>query len=219
MQINKNILIVGSGRSAIDCTKWDLTNKIVVCINNAWKLLPDRFDYHVCSGDFDIKNMPTVKKSISYTEYSKSIDILSKQLNWKTDYPQHYIGYCIFFQALYWVIEHLKPYKIGTIGCDYDYPEANVIKWLDYNSPNPQNNYNQDKKNKVDAIEWGVSFFSGCEQSHFYGYGTPDPMRLGKEHLIRKFELAKEITQNLGIVVVNYSDVNAINTFLKEKYG
>ena len=213
-----NVVIVGSGVSATESQKWDLSNKILVCVNNAWMLHPDRLDYWVHSGDFPMENCPKYSKDkeISCNQYGESIKRLSKKHEWVTKSPLHYVGYCIFFISLYWVIEELNPEKIGTIGCDFRYPKEVVKKWKDEKMPNIQNHFLT--KEKVGHNEFASKMFNGMGKSHFYGYGLPDPMRLGDDLLKNRFERAKTFAKENNIKVVNYSKEDGINSFKREIY-
>lgn len=215
----KNILYIGSGKSALLYDKVNLEAYTVVCANNAWRLFQDStFDYWVHSGDFPGEHRPKVKNylnEISYREYSKSADEIVKKLEVFPPSPQHYLGYTIFFMGLYWIMNDLNPDKISLLGFDHDYNQAKVKKWLDNDRPNPQNQYRKPRNQTIE--DWSSEFFDGMEKDSFYGHGTPDPIRLGESCLVKKFSQAIENSEKLGIEIVNLSPVEShINIFKKE---
>jgi hypothetical protein len=212
-----NILFVGSGKSALKVKEMDLSQYYIVAVNNAWRLF-DKFDVWIHSGDFPSENYPKIKnydKEVSHTGYEKTANMANQHFNWNSAYPQHHIGYMIFFLSLYWIMFELKPEKISLLGFDFDYNEEKVNKWINDNKPNIQNKFNNKKEKTIE--EWGNNYFKNMNTDFFYGHGTPDPMRLGKDVIISKFKLAKESVKKLNIDVVNLSDVkNTINSFRKE---
>lgn len=219
MNKTENFLYIGSGNSALNTKGKDLSNYTIVCANNAWRLFEESsFDIWIHSGDFPNYNFPKVKnykEEVSYKEYSQTSNNAAKTLGWKTNYPQHYAGYTIFFQGLYWIMMNKNPKKIGVLGFDHDYNPDKVKKWKDAKNPNIQNNFND--KTVKNMNDWANNFFNGLKQDSFYGQGTPDPLRLGENHLLEKFEIAKESASKLNISLVNYSGVTTgINTFEKE---
>jgi hypothetical protein len=216
-----NILYIGSGNSAtlvhkIDLTKFDL----IICVNNAWKLFENsHFDYWIHSGDFPNHNRPIVKNftcEISYDQYKNSCEnVLRTSKNMEVRSPQHYLGYTIFFQGLYYIIDSLKPTKINLLGFDHDYNPEKSKMWIENGMPTPHNKYLQEKS--PDPNQWAVSFFKDYSPDFFYGHGTPDPLRLSENTLIQKFELAIEICNIFNIELVNLSPVESkINMIKKE---
>ena len=214
-----DIIYIGSGKSANLIKEIDSKKYITVCVNNAWRLFENEesFDYWLHSGDFPRENHPKNRnyaKEISYKEYQQSILNLVDILNIRTDSPYHHVGYTIFFQGLYWIFESLKPKNIYLLGFDHDYNPEKSKKWLENNKPSPHNHFLKDKKQTIK--EWSEEFFKGFETDFFYGHGTPDPLRLGENELIKKFQLALQNSQKLGINVFNASPVeNTINIFPK----
>lgn len=216
----KSVLYIGSGNSAKLIDKLDLSLYTIVCANNAWKLFQNsHFDAWIHSGDFPFENRPKNKIydiEVSHKDYSKSSANIVKKLNLTTKSPQHLLGYTIFFQGIYWIIDFLKPQKISLLGFDHDYDKKNVEKWLNNNKPNPQNNFNNKPKNES-ISDWSNKFFKNMKTDFFYGYGSPDPMRLGEKHLIDKFKLLQSNCEKLKINLVNLSPVTSnINIITKE---
>jgi len=214
-----NVLYIGSGKSANLHKTLDLSKYNVVCANNAWRLFKNgSFDYWIHSGDFPREWRPSVKNythEISYYEYKDSSVNICNKFRIKTTSPQHYIGYTIFFQGLYYIMDVLKPSKISLLGFDHDYNKDKINKWEANGRPTPHNNFLKPINQKID--EWANSFFEGMVPDSFYGHGTPDPMRLSKQHLIEKFNIAVDIANKLNIDLVNLSPiVSDINIIKKE---
>ena len=219
MEKQENILYIGSGNSALLSKKVDLSGFTVVCANNSWRLFDgESFDIWIHSGDFPKYNYPKdveFVREISYNEYSVAAEKAAEMLNWNVKSPQHHLGYTIFFSGLYWIMMTLNPKKIGLLGFDHDYNPDKVEKWVKNNNPNIQNNFNEVEKQNIN--QWANKFFEGLDKDAFYGQSTPDPIRLGKDHLIQKFDLAKVSAMELNIDLVNYSPVvSDINTIKKE---
>lgn len=210
------ILYIGSGKSALLYKNLKLNDHKIICVNNAWKLFENSsFDIWIHSGDFPDECFPKIKnynQKISYDEYKIAIDLADKHLKWYDISPQHKVGYTIFFSGLYWIMMTLQPESIGTLGFDHDYNPIAVNQWLTAKEPGPQNRWNNKNSNQS-ISDWSNTFFKELPQSHFYGHGTPDPIRQGKNYLIEKFQLAQESADKLGIKLYNYSSNNAINTF------
>lgn len=212
----KKVLYIGSGKSALQALDPKYDGCIKVAVNNAWRIFEnDKFDVWIHSGDFPRERFPVNKnyeKEVTYEEYSVTAAAVAKKLNWNIKSPEHHCGYTIFFMGLYYIMMEMKPDRIGLLGFDHDYNMEKVEKWNSDNRPNIQNQFN--KKTEKTIEEWANNYFHNMEEDFFYGHGTPDPIRLGKEHLIGKFELAKKSSQELGIDIVNCSGVlSEINTF------
>ena len=222
MEITKkrNILYIGSGNSATMAKNLDLDKYTVCCVNNAWKLFDDyTFDYWIHSGDFPRENRPNkdqknFREEISYSQYKVSSQDFVQKINAKCNSPQHYLGYTIFFLGLYWILNTLDPKKISLLGFDHDYNSEKVKKWNENNRPSPQN-YHKEKSQSIE--EWSNSFFSGMEKDFFYGHGTPDPVRLGDKHLIKKFQQAIDICEQIGVELVNLSPVESKINIIKKQ--
>lgn len=219
-KIKRNILFIGSGKSAKLIENLDLTKYTVVCLNNAWRLFENKnFDYWIRPNDFPIENYPknkNYKREIRYEDYSFSMEHACKILNIQTKFPEQTLGYTSFFAGLYWIMVELKPKKISLLGFDHDYNTEKVKKWEKDNRPNIQNQFN--KKTEKTIEDWASKYFDGMEKDFFYGHGTPDPLRLGVDVLISKFELAKINAKKFNINLVNLSPViSTINTIEKEE--
>ena len=214
-----NVLYVGSGNSASFIQKLSLEDYHVVAVNNAWRLFEDKkLDTWIHSGDFPFENRPTDKnfsQQISTKKYNQAACNITKKLKIACQSSPHYVGYTIFFLGLYWIMDSLCPAKISLLGFDHDYNPKKVKKWNDNGRPNPQNYYLKDKNKTIK--EWSEDFFSGMNKDSFYGHGTPDPLRLGEDYLINKFQQALENCKKLNIDLVNLSPVDSkINIAPKE---
>lgn len=214
------ILYIGSGKSSLQVNRMNLSPYSIACANNSWKLFENKppFDFWIHSGDFPRENFPTqnnFKQEISHVDYSQTALTASQIFGWETKSPQHYLGYTIFFLGLYWLMLTQRPSKIGLLGFDHDYNLEKFNKWNVNGRPNIQNQFN--KKTEKTIIEWSNKFFDGMEPDFFYGHGTPDPLRLGEEHLLKKIELAVECSKKLNIKLVNFSLLpSKINTIERE---
>jgi len=201
------VLYIGSGKSSLLVTEMDLSQyDQIACLNNAHLLL-NEFDIWIHPGDFPQNRWPqkkNYKTEISHKEYGKSAFSICKKLGVKTDSPLHYLGYTSFFNGLYWLADQVVD-EIYLLGFDHDYNLAKVKIWDKAGRPGPQNQYNGIDMKRL---------FEGEQPDAFYGIdSTPDPMRLGKDYLIAKFELAKKNFEQLGIKLFNASNVNSeINT-------
>lgn len=216
----RNVLYLGSGKSVnlIGCL--DLNDYTVVCANNSWRIFNeiDQIDVWVHSGDFPQEHYPIkniFKQKVSHKEYKITAEKITNKLKIKTNSPQHYLGYTIFFLGIYWIIDTLKPEKISLLGFDHDYNKEKLIKWNGDNRPNIQNNFNNKKEKTID--EWTKNYFHNMKEDFFYGHGIPDPLRLGEKHLILKFRQLELICKKLNVELVNLSPVNSnINIIKKE---
>ncbi|MBN8420107.1 MAG: hypothetical protein J0L73_14410 [Verrucomicrobia bacterium] len=205
-----NVLYVGSGRSALLAAKADPHKYTICAVNNAWRIFPFPFDYWIYSGDFPQDNFPLTrnfKKEVSHFDYETSSAAVCKKIAREERFPQHHLGYTIFFQGLYWIIHHLQPRKIYMLGFDHDYDPAKVKKWKIAGEPSPQNHH----------LKLPQSFFETNLSDSFYGYGTPDPMRLGDDHMRELFQRAGDYSTRLGVLLLNASGVtNGLNPFPQE---
>jgi Txe/YoeB family toxin of Txe-Axe toxin-antitoxin module len=218
--VTKNVLYIGSGNSAKLIDNIDISDYTIVCANNAWRLFEDsHFDIWIHSGDFPFENRPKNKNfttEISYKEYGPTAINIANRLGFNTKHPEHYLGYTIFFLGLYWIFDALKPTKVSLLGFDHDYNPEKVNKWQDNNRPTPQNGFFKQKGQSIE--EWANSFFKDMKQDSFYGHGTPDPLRLGLEHLKQKMQLALDISRTIDINLVNLSPVTSeINSVIPKE--
>jgi hypothetical protein len=215
-----DVIYVGSGKSARLIKTINKKKYTIICANNAWRLFKENeeFDYWIHSGDFPRENFPlkkNFKTEISYSQYQPAIEnLINQKLNLNQKFPHHYVGYTIFFQGLYWIFEMLKPSNIYLLGFDHDYNKDKTKKWFENGQPNPQNSFL--KKQNETIKEWSKKFFQDFDEDFFYGHGTPDPLRLGENHLAEKFNLASEISKKLNINIYNASPIESnINKFSK----
>lgn len=220
--MNKLILYIGSGKSAHLVHKLDKTDYTIICANNAWRLFENsHFDVWVHSGDFPSENRPKNKiynLEISAKQYNQSAQEIVNKLNIASESPCHYLGYTIFFNGLYWIMNEYPNCEIHLLGFDHDYNVDKLKKWNDNQRPNPQNHFLKPKNESIS--DWSNAFFNGMEIDAFYGHGTPDPMRLGEKHLIEKFNLAIKHADQLNIKLYNLSPViSKINTIPKKKHN
>ena len=216
-----NVLYVGSGHSANLVSQLDLTKYTICCANNSWRLFEDGVD--VCawihSGDFPTPNRPSKDRKekyqyeVSHNDYDSSMRNICEKMGYEPKSPMHHLGYTVFFAGLYWIADTLKPKKVSLLGFDHDYDSDKTKKWMEAGQPSPQNIWKEQKSYNQNVEE----FFEGTKTDHFYGQGTPDPMRIGEKVLIEKFELAKATFLKLNIELVNISPLDSkINTVKRE---
>jgi hypothetical protein len=216
-----DIIYIGSGKSASLIHSINKEGKIIVCANNAWRLFSENqsFDYWFHSGDFPYENYPTKRNfthEISHKEYlATARSFVDRHFAEQKHHKEHYIGYTIFFQGLYWIMEELKPSNIYLLGFDHDYNKEKTQKWKEIGQPTPTTFL---QENRSGINDWAKEFFKEYQEDFFYGHGTPDPLRLGEDYLIEKFKIALDISQKLGINIYNASSVeNEINCFPKKE--
>lgn len=203
------ILYVGSGQSAAKIRNLDITGWLTCAANNAWRLFDDMqpCDYWIHSGDFPAENSAPsghFKHEVSYPEYAPAAEAVCEELACETRFPQHHLGYTIFFQGLYWIMWTLRPKEIYLLGFDHDYDPGKVKKWEDGGCPGPQNQFFKPVTQSI--TEWSCNYFEGYRQDAFYGHGTPDPMRLGQGELRELFERGLDYSARLGVRVFNASE-------------
>ena len=101
------------------------------------------------------------------------------------------VGKTIFLDSLNWAFT--KGYKkIYLLGFDHDYNPNRVKKW---------NGKYETNKKKLEKIFRGKGF----EPDTFYGQGTPDPLRHGKEKLSNLFSLVEAHGKFYGCEICNLS--------------
>tara|TARA_X000001036_G_C20685386_1_gene807469 strand:+ start:463 stop:1164 length:702 start_codon:yes stop_codon:yes gene_type:complete len=204
-QSNKSLLLVGSGKSALEYKNHDLRNTHILTVNNSIKAFGDMIvDYYVCATDFPQKEIPSkskFKKRISKYEYRYQTLAFAK---YKKFPFRPLIGKTIFLDCLNWAFT--KGYKkIYLLGFDHDYNPNRVKKW--------DGKYitNKEKLEKV---------FNGKndEPDTFYGHGTPDPLRLGEGNLQNYFYLIESHAKFYGSEILNLSmEKRGLSTFKKVK--
>lgn len=211
------ILYIGSGNSAKQVLSTDLSlYKKVVCLNNSWRLFDDsKFDIWIHSGDFPHENYPKIKNydlEISHAEYSSAVKDFCLNNKIGCEKPEYWVGYMMFFQGLYYLMEKFPKETIHLLGFDHDYNDQKTEKWINLGEPNPQNNFNLPKNTTIE--DWLNCMFGEFEEDFFYGHGTPDPLRFGENELIEKFHRAKETSEKVGTKIVNISKLpSKINCF------
>ena len=214
------VLYIGSGNSALLAKQIDVSKFTTVCVNNAWRIFENTsVDYWLHSGDFPRENHPTKRNfvhEISYQQYEPAIERISPKLNLQASRAKFDVGYTIFFQGLYWCMEVLQPAEIYVLGFDHDYNPDKTQKWIEQGKPTPQNGFLRD--NKDESIKaWSERVYQEYKPDFFYGHGTPDPLRLGTEHLQEKFRFAVHNAIALGVQLYNASPAKSnINTFEKK---
>lgn len=113
------VLIVGSGRNALDAAAWPRTLfSHVVAINNAWRVRED-WSHLVHPEDFPQSRRPCLvgpdQKVIDYKGYIPHQNTYGGVV---------YAGGTMAFTAAYWVLGALRPKRIAFIGCDMVYPSS-----------------------------------------------------------------------------------------------
>lgn len=188
----KYLLLVGSGKSALEYKKHSLENIDVMAVNNSIKAFDDLIvDYYLCATDFpkfEVPNKNSYKKKISKYSYRYHTLAFAKYHNFPF---RPLVGKTIFLDSLNWAFT--KGYrKIYLLGFDHDYNPNRVKKW--------DGKYLTDS-NKLEKI------FDGKDEEPdtFYGQGTPDPLRLGKENLQNIFSLVQAHSRFYGCEIINLS--------------
>jgi len=203
------VLYVGSGISARKASKILSSVDVTCAVNNAWQVFDkNTLDYWVHSGDFPASGfLPKDHgaKVVSYYEYKDSPGRMCEQLGMQFERPEYHIGYTLYFQGLFWILDTFKPKRILHLGFDHDYNKAKTQTWREAKQPTPHDLFGG--ANPIDAIKWGEEFFKTFEPDFFYGHGTPDPLRLGEQELVRLFKQAEKYAANLGCELLNASGV------------
>lgn len=203
------VLYVGSGRSAIKATELRSSSDVACAVNNAWRVFDKgTLDYWVHSGDFPASGfLPQDHgaRTINYYDYRDSPGRMCEQLGVPFERPEYHIGYTLYFQGLFWILDTFKPKRILHLGFDHDYNAAKTQAWREAKQPTPHDRFGG--HDPADAIKWGDEFFKTFEPDFFYGHGTPDPLRLGEQELVRLFKQAEEYAARLGCELLNASGV------------
>lgn len=116
-----SVLIIGSGKNAVEADRFNLPNTKYIAVNHAWKATT-RWDYWLHSGDFkgekfdgelgDNRKIISASKPAGNTGYNEAC---------KQHGGVRETGYSIMLNASYWVMEFLSPKRIGFIGADMNY--------------------------------------------------------------------------------------------------
>ena len=201
----KNILLVGSGKSALEYRKHNLKDVDIMAVNNSIKAFDDLVvDYYLCATDFPKHEMP---KKNSYKEKISKYSYRYHTLAFAKYYTLPFrplVGKTIFLDSLNWVFT--KGYKkIYLLGFDHDYNPNRVKKW---------NGKYETNDKKLEKIFKG----KGLEPDTFYGQGTPDPLRFGKEKLTNLFNLVEAHGKFYGCEIYNLSsNMNGLANFKRVK--
>ena len=188
----KNILLVGSGKSALEYKKHNLKNVDVMAVNKSIKAFDNLVvDYYLCATDFPKTEVPKksfYKEKISKYNYRYHTLAFAKYYNLPF---RPLVGKTVFLDSLNWAFT--KGYKkIYLLGFDHDYNPNRVKKW--------NGKYETDNK-KLEKIFKGKGF----EPDTFYGQGTPDPLRFGKKKLSNLFSLVEAHGKFYGCEIFNLS--------------
>lgn len=216
------VLYVGSGMSALQVKRGGYDGHVTVALNNAWRVFETApCDYWIHPNDFPAENFPPVgrfRHEITHAIYNGVLQRSAVELGiigLEGFALERYIGYTSFFQGLYWIMAHFRPQQIGLLGFDHDYNQEKVKKWEADAKPNIQNRFNGKKEKTI--REWSARYFAGYETDAFYGHGTPDPLRFGRQYLEVKMNIAQQTADRVGVRIVNYSErPSPFSVFVRE---
>ena len=140
MKEGTKVLLVGSGLTAPLAREFDLTGWTVVVVNNAWQVLPDRWDILLHGADFPEDNKPPTELRDGKKLIDPYVWVYEKRkVREHAGFWIHHAGYAksIMFTAIWWILENLNPELIGFIGCDMHYPEGNRNTFYGKGTPDP----------------------------------------------------------------------------------
>lgn len=189
--LHKRLLFVGSGISALEYKKYDLSEVEVLTVNNSIKAFDHPVDYYLCSTNFPTAQKPNRSMFTNFiTKTYYRYDVLSHAMFNKLGFrPQ--IGKTVFLDGLYWAMA--SGFKeIYLLGFDHDYNKKRVEKW--------QGKYITSQEKLAEIFNG-----EGEEPDAFYGQNTPDPLRHGQDNLTGMFILAKEHAKIYGCKIYNLS--------------
>lgn len=154
-----NVLMIGSGHSALEYPKYKSKKFLVVAVNNAWQVTDD-WTFWIRPGDYVGKTPTSIRNNqsiISGIDYNKVLNKFGGVQN---------CGFSIMLNASYWVLDTLKPSTIYYLGADMNYTPKDgkthfygighdiktygesdpdrMIKVYKQRNPNPSNNYLND---------------------------------------------------------------------------
>jgi len=118
----ENVLIVGSGLTAPYASAWNLTNWLVVALHHGWQVVGDRWDVflHCHDAPDEMKPVKTRPDQLIINTLHEFIypDLeqfreLKERNGWMKT---------MFLTGMWWVLQNIRPKKIGVIGCDMHYP-------------------------------------------------------------------------------------------------
>lgn len=115
------VLILGSGPAVVNARNWPRDPfDLIVTINNAWQLRPDR-DILVHPEDFPSERRPTTitpgQRVIGANDYVPANNVHGGII---------YAGGTMAFSTGYWVLETLRPRVVAYFGCDMVYRGKNT---------------------------------------------------------------------------------------------
>lgn len=170
------ILILGSGPSASKIDEIDRTGYYVIGLNNAWRAIKNPYELMMWHHSTDLHLLhPMPSRDLRDHLYVKT---------W--GYATHFFN--VRKTQIYDESNKNRPDRQTTVFVD-------LLNWLTTSRPN---------------IIAEIAFL-GCEhdysgeQTHFYGKGTPDPLRYGSHWLVYHFRKFKAYAEQEGIVLRDLS--------------
>lgn len=169
-----NLLVVGSGPSVQYLSLFNLDNFKVICLNNAWQLIPmDKITAWCKSNDLE-----TVSKDQPMPDFDAIYD---KVNGW------------MFFEAFF------RKHKMEL----YDEPEGTVNRKTTIFC-DVLHELTSAPKGLMKSIWFiGCEHDYSGEKTHFYGQGKPDPVRFGEEWLLRMFGRFRLFADTYSINLIN----------------
>ena len=108
------ILIIGSGKSGLDVSKYEKDFDVIVTVNNAWGLT-EKWTHWIHPNDYKGSKPELIKENqleINANGYGPSL---------KKYGGIHECGFSIMLNASYWALDNLKPSEIYYLGADMSY--------------------------------------------------------------------------------------------------
>ena len=118
MELEKHVLIIGSGPNAVEAAELETAFDAIVVINNAWRVRPD-WSHLIYPYDFPKERWPQEINCSQTVITEKEFVPIQNQYGGFI-----YAGATMAFTAGYWVLGALKPSHISFIGCDMHYPKT-----------------------------------------------------------------------------------------------
>ena len=115
-----HVLIIGSGKNAVEADKFDLPNTTYIAVNHAWKATKN-WSYWLHSGDFKGEKFNGPNEDRKVISSSKPAGNTGYNEACKQYGGIRETGYSIMLNASYWAMEFLSPKRIGYIGADMNY--------------------------------------------------------------------------------------------------
>jgi hypothetical protein len=140
----ERVLILGSGLSSKTITGFDWTGWTIVAINNAWRLVPDRWNYLVMPSDFFgfPHQFRADQRFVLVSEYNRAVNLAGGTFM---------CGDTMIFNATYWALDALAPQEIGFLGCDLVYPRTGETHFYG--------------KGRPDFLRYGKQYLLRCLQT------------------------------------------------------